>query len=132
MRRGDARTSRLRWSMCVVFSFALARVGATSAHSYIKLEGVVPQGTVVATKEVATRLECAAVCVTVGCQAYTLTETSQKQMCTALVSVYELTYVALDPTFRVYSTQERLSALTTTTTPPPPCLDTFIASCYHG
>nr|XP_027225181.1 tumor necrosis factor-inducible gene 6 protein-like [Penaeus vannamei] len=52
-----------------------------------------------------------------------MTASSKGYVCTVLYNVYELTYVPLNPDFLVYSTQERLSALSTTTTPPPPPCD---------
>ncbi|ROT67581.1 putative cubilin-like [Penaeus vannamei] len=130
---GELRSlRRVRWRLFLASVLLVARAAADTAYSYIKLEGVIPQGTVVATKVVPTRLGCSAVCVSVGCQAYTLEELPEEGLlCTALSPVYELTYVPLNSDLRVYSTQERLSALTTTTTPPPTCLDDFIASCYH-
>ncbi|XP_070001306.1 CUB and sushi domain-containing protein 2-like [Penaeus vannamei] len=111
--------------------------GSTPAAGYfIEIVGVSPMGFVEASRMVATGLECGAVCMSVGCQVYTLTTTSKGRLCTALSNVYRLHYIPLDPTVRIYTTEERLSALTTTTsstttsttTPLPPCLNIPVAN----
>ncbi|ROT62285.1 hypothetical protein C7M84_019877 [Penaeus vannamei] len=67
-------------------------------------------------RKVSTRLACGAVCMSVGCQAYTLRD----HLCTALSDVYELSYSAADQSLRVYASEELLlttsSTSTTTTT----------------
>ncbi|XP_063601649.1 uncharacterized protein LOC134777720 [Penaeus indicus] len=61
---------------------------------------------------VSTRLACGAVCMSVGCQAYTLKD----QLCTALINVYDLIYTAADQSLRVYASEELLLTTSTTST----------------